>query len=98
MPGYEIPTMPTLPFGDPRLRGDGLDGVVAVERLQLLEVVVRAAGAPGAAEVHADGREAEQLRDARRRLVAVGVRRVVAGVLDDGGVGAVVDRARAAAR
>ena len=72
---------------DPRLRGDGLDHVVPVERLELLEVVVRAAGAAGAAEVHAHGGEAEQLRDPRRRLRRVGVRRVVPGVLDHGGVG-----------
>ena len=82
-----------LAVRDPRLRGDGLDHVVAVERLQGLEVVQRAAGAAGAAEVHADGGEAEELRDRRRRLATARVRRVVARVLDHGGVGARVDRA-----
>ena len=78
--------------GDPGLRGDGLDHVVAVERLERFEVVERPARASGAAQVHADRRVAEDLGDARRGLAAVGVRRVVARVLDDGGVRAVLDR------
>ena len=93
MPGYEMPDHADLAVRHPRLRGDGLDGVVAVERLEGLEVVARAARAAGAAHVHADGRVAEQLRDARRGLAAARVRRVVAGVLDHRGVRALVDRA-----
>ena len=60
MPGYEMPTMPDLAVRDPRLRGDRLDDVVAVGRLQRLEEVERAARAAGAADVHADRREAER--------------------------------------
>ena len=66
--GVRDPDHADLAVRDPRLRGDGLDHVVAVERLERLEVVERAARAPGAAEVHADGRVSEDLRDARRRL------------------------------
>ena len=67
---------------DPRLRGDRLDRVVAVGRLQLLEVVERAAGAAGAAHVDADGRVAERLRDQRARLRRLRIGGRVAGVLD----------------
>ena len=74
--------MPGLWCSDPRLRGDRLDDVVAVERLQRLEEVERAAGATGAADVHADRRVPEQLRDLRARLRRAGMRRVVARVLD----------------
>ena len=79
------------PTGGPRLRGDRLDGVVAVERLQVLEEVVRAAGAAGAAHVHADPRHAERGRhELVLRLAGARARRVVAGVLDDGRVRALV--------
>ena len=76
----------------PRLGGDGLDHVVAVERLHGLEEAERAAAAAGAAHVHAHVGEA--LRGVQRGQVgAVGVAGLVAAVLDDGGVGAVVGRA-----
>ena len=52
--------MPTLWCSDPRLVGDGLDHVVAVEVLQPLEVVERPARAAGAAHVDVDHGEAEQ--------------------------------------
>ncbi len=96
----------------PGLRRDGLDDVVAVEELKLLEVVVRAAGAARAAHVHAHGRVAHDGGDLRARVVGrvadrgdaraeegvsldgpAGLRGVVARVVDDGGVGALVGRA-----
>ncbi len=86
--GVRDPHHADLAVGDPRLRGDGLDDVVAVERLQGLEVPPGTPRAPAAAQVDTDGRVAERLRDGRRRRAAVGVRGVVPRVLDDGGVGA----------
>ena len=77
---------------DPGLPRDGLDHVVAVEPLQRLEVVERAAAAAGPAHVDVDDRVAEQVGDlADRALPAVRVGVAVAGVLDQRGV-----RARAA--
>ena len=68
----------------PGLPGDRLDHVVAVERLQRLEVVERAARAAGPAHVHVDHGVAEQVQHLRdRALAAVRVRVAVAGVLDD---------------
>ena len=75
----------------PGLAGDGLDRVVAVERLQGLEVVEGAARAAGAAHVDVDDRVAEQGGDGldpALRAGRVGV--AVAGVLDQGRVGAVL--------
>ena len=68
----------------PRLRGYRFDDVVPIEALQRLEEVERAARATGAADVHADGRVPEELRDLRAGLRVAGMPRVVAGVLDDG--------------
>ena len=82
--------MPTLPCSDPGLAGDGLDDVVAVERLERLEVVEGAAGAAGAAHVDVDDGVAEQVGD--RLDAALAARRVavaVAGVLDQRREGAV---------
>ena len=67
-PGIRDPDHADLAVRDPRLRGDRLDDVVAVGRLQRLEELERAARATGAADVHADGREAERARDQRARL------------------------------
>ena len=78
-----MPIIPTLWFLHPRLAGDRLDHVVAVEALQRLEEVERATRAAGAAHVHVDDREAHQVRehrDAARRSGRVGV--AVARVLD----------------
>ena len=61
---------PDLAERDPRLRGDGLDRVVAVERLERFEVLPRATRAARAAHVDAHGRVAERLREPRRGLVA----------------------------
>ncbi len=83
---------PDLVVRDPRLRGDRLDRVVAVGRLQLLEEVERAARTSGAAHVHADGRVAERLRDLRARLRRLRIGGRVARVLDDGRVRALVGR------
>ena len=72
----------------PRLARDGLDHVIAVEALQRLEVVKRAARATGPAHVDIDHREPEQVGD--RRDPAVGSLRIgvaVAGVLDQRRVG-----------
>ena len=80
--------MPDLVVQHPRLAGDGLDHVVAVEALQRLEEVERAAGAAGAAHVDVDDREAEQVGDrADRALAAARVGVAVARVLDQGRVG-----------
>jgi hypothetical protein len=51
-----------LAVHDPRLRGDGLDHVVAVEELHRLEEVEGAARAAGAADVDVDRRVAEERR------------------------------------
>ena len=67
--GIGEPDEADLVAGNPRLRGDGLDDVVAVEQLQRLEEVVGAARAAGAAHVHADGGEAEDGGDERGRIV-----------------------------
>ena len=83
----------------PGLPGDRLDHVVAVERLQALEVVERASRATGAAHVHVHDRPAEQgcnRLDAALRAGRVGV--AVAGVLDEGRVGAVLRADRAGGR
>ncbi len=79
---------------DPRLRGDRLDDVVAVGRLQRLEELERSTRASGAADVHADGREAERTGDQRARLRRRGIRGRVAGVFDDRRVGAGLGRTR----
>ena len=71
----------------PRLVGDGLDHVVAVEVLERLEEVVGAARAAGAAHAHVDDREphrVQQRRDPVHRTAGVGV--PVARVLDHGRV------------
>ena len=56
--------MPTLPFG-PRLGGERLDGVVAVEGLQALEEVERATRAARAPHVDADDHVALQREHGR---------------------------------
>ena len=66
IPGYETPTIPTRLSWHPRLGGDRLDGVVAVEALGVLEVAERAAAAAGAAHVDADVGVAEAQRTGRR--------------------------------
>ena len=73
----------------PRLGGDGFDDVVAVEALHGLEEAERAAAAAGAAHVHAHVGEAEGGVDLGE-VGAAGVARLVAAVLDDGGVGTLV--------
>ena len=75
-------------IGDPRLPRDGLDHVVAVEVLERLEEVIRAARATCAAHIDVDDREPHQVgerRDPALGRVRVGV--PVARVLDQGGVG-----------
>ena len=52
---------PDLVVGDPRLPGDRLDDVVAVEVLQRLEEVERAARAARAAHVDVDDRESHDV-------------------------------------
>ena len=64
--------MPTLWNLRPRLRGDRLDRVVAVEALHRLEGQERAARAAGAADVHADVGEAEGVEERGERRVARG--------------------------
>ena len=59
--------MPTLPPLTQRLRGDGLDGVVAVVGGRQVEEVEGAARAAGAAHLHAHDGEAEQRADERAR-------------------------------
>ncbi len=74
---------PDLVIPHPRLTGDRLDHVVAVEALKRLEEVERATRATGAAHVHVDDREPHQVRedgDAVRRSGRVRV--PVARVLD----------------
>ena len=74
---------PDLVVLHPRLAGDRLDDVVAVEALQRLEEVEGAARATGAAHVDVDDREAHEVRedgDAALRSVRLGV--PVARVLD----------------
>ena len=74
---------PHLVVQHPRLVRDGLDHVVAVEILQGLEIVVRAARAAGAAHVHVDHREAHQVRERRDpALRAAGIGVAIARVLD----------------
>ena len=87
-----MPTMPTRPCATHGCAAIDLDRVVAVERLERLEVLPRTAGATGAAHVDADGRVPERLREAHPGLVGVGVRRVVARVLDDRRVRPFLDR------
>jgi hypothetical protein len=65
MPGYDRPTRPTLLCSTQGWCGDRLDDVVPIEELQRLEVVIRAAGAAGAAHVHADGGITEHAGDER---------------------------------
>src|SRR6185503_7888455 len=72
-----------LAVQDPRLRGDGLDDVVAVGRRGKVEEPDHAARATGAAHVDPHRRKAERARDERRRLRAVRVGRRVAGVFDE---------------
>ena len=84
--------MPTLPCATHGCAAIVSIDVVAVGRLQLLEEVERAARASGAADVDADGRVAERLRDQRARLRRRRIRGRVAGVLDDGRVRALVGR------
>ena len=79
--------MPTAVAEHPRLGGDRLDGVVAVEELGVLEEPERAAAAPAAAHVDADVGVAERREELGERG-GVGVARLVAGVLDDRRVGA----------
>jgi hypothetical protein len=79
---------------DPRLRGNCLDDVVTVGRLQWFEEIEGAAGTTGAAHVHADRRVAHVLRDERARLRRVRIGGRVAGVLDHGRVRALVGRTR----
>ncbi len=77
----------------PGLAGDRLDHVVAVERLQGLEVVEGTARAARAAHVDVNDRIAEQAGN--RSDPALGAGRVgvaVAGVLDDRRIGAVLGR------
>ena len=62
--------MPDPVVQHPGLAGDGLDHVVAVEALQRLEVVIRAARAAGAAHVDVDDREPEQVGDRAIRSAA----------------------------
>jgi hypothetical protein len=73
---------------DPRLAGDRLDHVVAVEALIGVEVVIGAARAASPSHRHVDDREAEQvgeLRDPADRTGRVGV--AVTRVLDQRRVG-----------
>ena len=73
------PHHPDLVALDPRLAGDRLDHVVAVEALQRLEEVEGAARATGAAHVDVDDGEAHQVADQRdAALGAVGIRVAVA--------------------
>jgi hypothetical protein len=68
---------------NPRLFGDRLDHVVAVEILIRFEEVEGAARAAGSAHVHVDHREAHQVREHRDAAFgAFRVRVPVAGVLD----------------
>ena len=92
MPGVRDADHADATVCDPRLRGDHLDRVVAVERLERLEVLPRTARATGAAHVDADRRVPERLREAHPGLVGVGVRGVVARVLDDRRVRTFLDR------
>ncbi len=67
----------------PRLVGDRLDHVVAVEVLHVFEEVVGAARAAGSAHVHVDHREAHQVGEHRDAVFRAGrVRIPVARVLD----------------
>ena len=79
------PHRPDLVVQHPRLPGDGLDDVVAVEALEALEVVKRTARAAGAPHVDVDDGEAEQVRDLGEAAVRT-VERIcvaVAGVLNE---------------
>ncbi len=79
---------PDLAALHPRLVGDRFDHVVAVEVLQLFEEVKSAAGAPGAAHVHVDDREAHQVGEDRDAVFGPGgVGVAVARVLDQRRVG-----------
>ena len=73
---------------DPRLRGDRLDHVVAVGRLQRLEELERPTRASRAADVHADGRGTERTGDQRARLRRRGIPRASSRNIDDRRVGA----------
>ena len=100
-PGHEELTDPGVGDADhadvtvgPRLGRDGFDRVVAVERLQVLEEVERAARAATPADVDADPRvTARGHQQLVLRLAGGGARRVVARVLEHGGVRTVLRRA-----
>ena len=82
-PAVGDPHHPDLVVQRPRLAGNRLDHVVAVQALEWLEEVERTARAPRAAHVHVDHGEAHQVADDRDpALRPVGVRVAVAAVLD----------------
>ena len=72
-----------LPAQHPVLRGDDLDGVVAVGGLGRVEHVEHPARAAGASHVHRHGGVAERPGDADPGLLGRRVGRAVARVLDD---------------
>ena len=65
--------MPTRWSEHPRLGGDRLDDVVAVEQLGVLEEPERAAAAPAAAHVHADVGVAERREELGEASAASGL-------------------------
>ena len=71
----------------PGLPGGDLDRVVAVGLLGRVEEVEGAARAAGPSDVHADGGETEGTGDHGARLGLLGIRGVVARVLNDGRIG-----------
>ena len=62
-PGIGEPDQANLVVPSPGLRCDHLDQVVAIRDLQFLKVVIRAARAAGASDVHAHAGEAEDAPD-----------------------------------
>ena len=80
--------MPDAMPEHPRLARHGLDHVIAVEVLQRLEVVKRAARAAGTAHVDVDDREPHQVRDRADPALRPGrIGVAIAGVLDQRRIG-----------
>ncbi len=76
---------------DPVLSGNRFDHVVAVDELSFLEEAIAATGTSSAPHVHSHVGVTEGVEEQTERGVGRITRRV-ARVLDDGGVGAVLDR------
>ena len=82
-PRIRDPDHADLAVRDPGLRGDGLDDVVAVGRLERLEELERTARTTCPADVHTHCREAQRGGDQRARLRRRRIGGRVAGVLDN---------------